>query len=199
MEGDYLLPLNRIDTALGLHFSRLNTSTVENQFTGLDIKSLTSSYGAELRQPVFQSANQELTLSIGFDWRENTTWLLGHPFSLSPGAVDGDMVVSVLNFSQEWSSRRQDHVLALRSTFNFGLPVLDATDNGVSGDPNGNFFFWLGQGQYIQRLFKTQNQFILRASGQWSDRSLLAVEQFSVGGASSVRGYLENQLVRDRA
>jgi hemolysin activation/secretion protein len=28
---------------------------------------------------------------------------------------------------------------------------------------------------------------------------LLALEQMSVGGADSVRGYLENQLVRDRA
>jgi hemolysin activation/secretion protein len=56
----------------------------------------------------------------------------------------------------------------------------------------------LGQGQYVQRLFNTQNQLVLRVAGQYTDQPLLALEQISVGGFESVRGYLENQLVRDR-
>jgi hemolysin activation/secretion protein len=140
-----------------------------------------------------------VALSLGFDWRKNRTWLLGQPFDLAPGAVNGEMVVSVLEFSQEWLNRGQSHVLALRSTFNFGLDAAGATDDGITRDPNGKFFSWLGQGQYIQRLFHTQNQLVLRVSGQWTDDPLLALQQFSVGGADTVRGYLENQLVRDRA
>ena len=31
-----------------------------------------------------------------------------------------------------------------------------------------------------------------------TDRPLLSLEQFSIGGANSVRGYRENQLVRDQ-
>jgi hemolysin activation/secretion protein len=89
-------------------------------------------------------------------------------------------------------------VLALRSSFNIGLDTLGATDDHIAGDPNGKFFSWLGQGQYIQRLLNTQNEFILRVSGQWTDDRLLALEQLSVGGPETVRGYLENQLVRDR-
>jgi hemolysin activation/secretion protein len=108
------------------------------------------------------------------------------------------MTVSVLGLSQEFIDRGQNHVLALRSTFNFGLDVLDSTDNGVAGDPTGKFFAWLGQAQYVQRLFNTQNQLILRVAGQWTDDKLLALEQISVGGHDTVRGYLENQLVRDR-
>ena len=89
-------------------------------------------------------------------------------------------------------------MLALRSTFNVGLDVLDASDNGVPGDPNWDFFVWQGQAQYIRRLFNTQNHLILRVAGQWTDDKLLALEQMSVGGHDTVRGYLENQLVRDR-
>src|SRR5262249_6077764 len=119
-------------------------------------------------------------------------------FNISPGAEDGEMVVSVLRFSQEWIGRGQNRVLALRSTFNFGLDVWDPTDNGIDGDPNAEFFYWLGQGQYVQRLFNTQNEFLFRFTGQWTAEPLLALEQISVGGFNTVRGYLENQLVRDR-
>jgi hemolysin activation/secretion protein len=198
LEGSYLLPFTRFDTTLGLHGSRLNTSIVEDTFLPLDITSLTDSYGVVLRQPVYQTANQEAALSVGFDYRKNETSLLGEPFNISRGAVEGEMAVSVLRLSQEWIQRGQNHVLALRSTFNLGLDVLDATDNGISGDPNAKYFSWLGQGQYVKRLFDTQNQLVLRVTGQWTAESLLALEQLSVGGLESVRGYLENQLVRDR-
>ena len=198
MEGSYLLPFTRFDTSLGLHGSRLNTSIVEDIFVPLDITSLTTSYGVDLRQPVYRTANQEAALSIGFDYRRNKTTLLGVPDNISPGAVKGEMVVSVLRLSQEWIQRGQNHVLALRSTFNLGLDVLDASDNGIPGDPNAKYFSWLGQGQYVQRLFNTQNQLVLRVTGQWTAEPLFALEQLSVGGLGSVRGYLENQLVRDR-
>jgi len=61
-----------------------------------------------------------------------------------------------------------------------------------------SFFSWLGQAQYVRRLFNTQNQLIFRLTGQWTDEPLLALEQISVGGAATVRGYRENTLVRDR-
>lgn len=198
MEGSYTLPVTRYDTTLGVHGSRINTSLVEEPFPPLDISSLTVSYGVVLRQPVFQTANQEAALSIGFDRRENDTELLGEPFNISPGAVDGEMVVSVLRLSQEWVQRTQNRVVALRSSFNIGLDVFDATDDRSAVNPDAKFFSWLGQAQYIQRLFKTPNQLVVRLSGQWSAEPLLALEQISVGGSETVRGYRENQLVRDR-
>jgi hemolysin activation/secretion protein len=101
-----------------------------------------------------------------------------------------------LRLSQEWTGRSQNQVLALRSTFNVGLDIFDATDH--ASEPNGQFFSWLGQAQYVRRLFNTQNQLIFRLTGQWTDEPLLALEQISIGGAETVRGYRENTLVRDR-
>ncbi len=198
MEGSYLLPLNRYDTTLGLHASRLNSSLVEATFLPLDIESLTISYGIVLRQPLYQTANREFAVSIGFDHRNNESTLLGERFNLSPGAVDGETTVSVLRFTQEWLDRGSSHVLSLRSTFSFGLDILDATDDGIRGHADGKFFSWLGQAQYVRRLFNTQNELVLRVSGQYTDEPLLALEQYSVGGLETVRGYLENQMVRDR-
>lgn len=210
LAGSYTLPLTRYDTTLGLHASRLNSSLIEETFEPLDIESLTTSYGVVLRQPVYQTAKQELAVSLGFDHRRNESFLLGEPFSLSPGAVDGETIVSVVRFSQEWLHRGPNHVLALRSTFNFGLDGLGATDgrdsagesigtgSGTSEYADGKIFSWLGQAQYVRRLFNTQNELVLRVTGQYTDEPLPSLEQFSVGGVETVRGYLENQLVRDR-
>ena len=198
LDGSYELPITRYDTTLGFHGSRLNTSLIEDPFVDLNVKSLTETIGFGLRQPLYQSPRDVVAVSVGFDHRQNQTWLLDEPFNISPGAVDGQMVVSVLRLAQEWVHRGPNKVLALRSTFNVGLPIWDATNNGIAGEPNGEFFSWLGQGQYVQRLFNTQNEVILRLSGQWTDEPLLALEQLSVGGFYTVRGYFENQLVRDR-
>jgi hemolysin activation/secretion protein len=198
LEGSYLLPFTSFDTTLGIHGSRLNTSLVEEPFNDLNVTSLSTELGVTLRQPFFQTANGELALGIGFDHRRNKTWLLDEPFTISPGAEDGEMAVSVFRASQEWLQRGQDHVLALRSTFKWGLDALEATDNGIPGDPDATFFSWLGQAQFVQRLLGTQNQLVLRLAGQWTGEPLLALEQMSVGGFETVRGYLENQLVRDR-
>src|SRR6185436_6819678 len=70
LEGSYLLPLNRYDTTLSVHGSRLNTSLVEEPFSDLDITSLTTGIGAVLRQPFLQTANREAALAVGFDYRE---------------------------------------------------------------------------------------------------------------------------------
>jgi hemolysin activation/secretion protein len=198
MEGSYVLPVTCYETTLGVHASRLNSSLVQPTFLPLDIESLTSSYGVVVRQPLYLTANREFALALGFDHRKNDSSWVFSPSPLSPGSVNGEMVVSVLRFSQEWLDRGQNHVLALRSTFNFGLDVWGATDDGIAGNPNGEFFSWLGQAQYVQRLFNTQNELVLRVTGQYTGEPLLSLEQFSVGGLDTVRGYLENQLVRDR-
>jgi hemolysin activation/secretion protein len=197
VSGAYALPFDRYNTTLGIRASRDNSSIIENPFYSLNIGSQSTSVGGFLRQPFFQTPNHEFALAVSFDRSQNFSTLLGQPFNVSPGSVNGWMTVSVLGVSQEFIDRGQNHVLALRSTFNFGLDVLGATDNGVPGDPNGNFFAWLGQAQYICRLFNTQNQLILRTSGQWTHDNLLALEQISIGGYDTVRGYFENQLVRD--
>jgi hemolysin activation/secretion protein len=200
VEGSYALPLNRYDTTIGAHASKLDTSIIEQPFAGGSLQkffgSETITYGVFLRQPFFQTANHEAAFTIAFDRGQNDTTLFGVPFSISPGAVNGRMIVSALRLSQEWLGRKQNQVLALRSTFNVGLDVLDATDHAYQ--PNGQFVSWVGQAQYVRRLFNTQNQLIFRLNGQWTDEPLLALEQISVGGWQTVRGYRENTLVRDR-
>jgi hemolysin activation/secretion protein len=195
IDGSYTFPITPWATTLQIHGSKSDTSVIEEPFTSLNIKSQLEQYGATLRQPLYETLNNEFAVSLTADKRRSETFLLGLPFSLSPGAMNGVTSVFVLRFAQEFVNRSQSHVLAVRSTFNFGLDQFDATVSGFK--PDATFFSWLGQGQYVQRLWSTDNLLVLRLNAQFSNDPLFSLEQFVVGGSDTVRGYRENQILRD--
>lgn len=194
--ASYTVPVTASDTTLHQFVSKNNFAVIEEPFNALDIMSESYRVGVTLRQPLYRTANRELALSLTFERRHSETFLLGQPFDVTPGSVNGVTDISALRFAQEWTDRSQDQVLALRSTFSVGVDALGVTDDGTERD--AKFWSWLGQAQYVRRLFGTPNQVILRADAQLTDQPLLSLEQFPIGGANTVRGYRENQLVRDR-
>jgi len=193
---DYSLPINRYDTTLSFHAGRSDSKVVEETFRQLDVKSLVDSYEIALLQPWHKTPNTEFNLGLKFDYRRSETSLLGKPFSFSPGVRDGKSTVSVLRFTQEWLERSRIQVFAARSSFNMGLHLLDATINH-DGSPDGRFFSWLGQMQWVRRLELLDSQLLFRGDVQLSRKELLPLEKFALGGATTIRGYRENQLIRD--
>jgi hemolysin activation/secretion protein len=101
--------------------------------------------------------------------------------------------VTVMRIGQEWILRSTEQVFAARSVFNIGIDALDATIN--QNAPDGRFFSWLGQLQWARHI--GSGQLIFRSDVQLTDDPLLPIEKFQIGGANSVRGYRENQIVRD--
>ncbi len=61
---------------------------------------------------------------------------------------------------------------------------------------NANFFYLRGDTNHTQSLWRKSALYI-RASGQWSPEPLISNEQFAVGGADGVRGYLESAQLGD--
>jgi hemolysin activation/secretion protein len=88
--------------------------------------------------------------------------------------------------------------MAARSRFSVGVDTLGATINDADL-PDGQFFAWLGQFQWGRRLTASDIQLLFRLDVQLTSEPLLPLEQIAVGGRFSVRGYRENQLVRDNA
>jgi hemolysin activation/secretion protein len=195
IEGTYTFPVTPWATTLQIHASKSDTSVLQPPFTSLNIDSKLEEYSATLRQPLYQTLNNEIAISITAEKRRNETFLLGQRFSLSPGAVNGVTQDFALRIAQEFVNRSQVHVLALRSTFNIGIDAFDATDSGLK--PNWDFFYWLGQGQYVRRLWNTDNLLVLRLNAQFSNNPLFNIEQFVLGGSDTVRGYIENAILRD--
>jgi hemolysin activation/secretion protein len=198
IDAHYSLPLNPQDTTIALEYRKNDYRVVEEPFEPLDIVSKTDIYGISVRHPVYRTQNQELSLVLMGEYIENRTFLLAAPFSFSPGPEEGKSCVTALRFSQEWMNRSQTRVLAARSRFSLGLDALGATSR-ESGIPDGQYFAWLGQFQWAEILNPSGIQMIARMDVQLTDDSLLPVEQMAVGGRYTVRGYRENQLVRDQA
>jgi len=202
----YSLPLNRYDTTLSFEIERSDSEIVESPFKQLDIESEADTYAITLNHSLqgFKKPNQSLDLTLKLEKRTSQTFLLGNPFSFSAGVKNGKSDISVIRFSQDWLNRSRQHVLAARSTFNLGIDALDSSIN-EDGSPDSKFFSWLGQFQYIRRLdflknkFLKQSKILFRTDFQWTNQGLLPLEKLSLGGASTVRGYRENFLTRDKA
>jgi hemolysin activation/secretion protein len=193
--ADYRFPVSPWRTTMEIGADKSNSSLIEAPFNQLDIKSKLVEYHLSIHQPVFDTPKRSLVLSLELDSRRSETFLFGQPFSLSTGANNGVEDVFVPRFIQEFVDRSQVHVLSLRSQFSYGLDGFRSTINANA--PDGHFFDWLGQAQYIRRLGDSDCLVIGRLSGQIADRPLLSLEQLELGGISSVRGYLENQVLSD--
>ncbi len=196
IEAFYEIPINTYDTTVDVHFRRGWGEVVEAPFDALDIDSDSYTIGSTLRHPLVRSLRNTFGVFLTGEYRRTETFLLGAPFSFSAGPDSGVSEVAVLRFGQDYLHRDPDQVFAARSTFSFGLDALGATQN-PGNIPDGEFFTWLGQVQWAHRLPFLKSQIIFRGDAQLSDSPLLGLEQFVVGGHASVRGYRENELVRD--
>jgi hemolysin activation/secretion protein len=194
----YSVPFTARDLTLSLRYQKNNFDLVREAFEDLDIETDTDIYSIALRYPIYRSLGQELALSLMGEHKKQETTLLDNPFSLEPGAVDGEVKVTALRFAQEWMYRTQKQVIAARSRFSLGIDALDATTR-ESGLPDGEFFSWLGQFQWARRFKPLDTQLIFRTLLQFSDDPLVSLEQATVGGRYTVRGYPENFFVRDNA
>jgi hemolysin activation/secretion protein len=198
LDFKYALPVTAYDTTLSFEYRKNTFTVIEAPFTNLRLDSDSDIYTVTLRQPVYRTLHSEFALELTGERLSQQTTVLGEDFSLSPGAHNGEAVVTALRAAQEWVTRTQDQVFAIRSRFSLGLDALGATIN-KDDVPDGRFFAWLGQFQWVQRLAWLDAELIGRAALQISDRPLLVLEQVAVGGRYSVRGYRENTLVRDDA
>lgn len=201
----YTLPVTPRDTLLRFRYEYSDAEVVEDPFEGLDITGRADTFAVEVAHPVYRTPARELSLALRGEVRHSETRILGEPFFLGeplssgPGVEDWESDVSVIRFTQDWLSRSRSRVFAVRSVFSVGLDAFGAT---IREDdlPDGRFFSWLGQVQWAGRIPALGgSQLIFRTDMQFCDRSVLPLEKFSVGGATSVRGYREDEFVRDNA
>ena len=194
---NYGIPISASDASLDFFTDLSRASVVEKPLNALDIESSSRTVGVRINYPVLRDARTQFTLTAGFDRRQSQSRLLGTGFAFSPGVPpDGESKVSVFRFVQDYVGRDSMQVSAIRSTISVGVGAFGATNLGP-GVPNGKFVGWLGQFQHARRLGNTDSQLVFRFDAQLTNKPLLPLEQFAVGGMRTVRGFRTNQLVRD--
>ncbi|MCC0175655.1 ShlB/FhaC/HecB family hemolysin secretion/activation protein [Waterburya agarophytonicola K14] len=186
LDFGYGVPINAKNGRISLAYGFNSNDIVEAPFTPLDIQTKSNYYELSLRQPILAKPSQEVALGLSFSRQHSETSLLDEPFPLSVGADEsGNTNISALRFFQEFTRRSDDSVVALRSQFSLGVDLFDATINDDA--PDGQFFAWRGQSQWARQL-DDDFVFLLKGDVQLA-KDLVPLEQFRLGGASSVRGY----------
>ena len=192
----YSLPLTRWDTTLDLGYNQSDYVILEEPFNTLDIESDTRMYSVALRQPIYRDLQHELSLTLKGEHRRSEVLVSGEPFSISPGSVNGQTRISALRLSPEYVYRSQERVIAARTTFTFGLDEL----NPILGDEfDPEYFTWMTQASWVESVSENDTLLVVKLFHQHTDDRVVSMEQFSLGGVNTIRGYRENQLIRDNA
>ena len=192
----YAAPINSSNTKVTIAGGVTETEIIEEPFDRADIQGDSFNVEVGLRQPLLRTPTQELAIGITVSRQESNTEALGRNIALSPGADEnGETRISALRLIQEYTSRDLQQVFAIRSQFSLGVDAFDATVN-EEPEPDSQFFAWRGQGQYVRRLGR-DTLLVFRSSLQLATVNLVPLEQFSVGGFQSVRGYRQDALLTD--
>jgi len=196
INGSYTLPLNARNGTLRLSVGHADSQVIEPPFDRAGISAPSHYYELTLRQPLHQTPTNELALSLTASRQESQTIVDGFgPVPLSTDADEqGRTRVSALRFGQEWTQRSSQHVLAVRSQISLGVDWFDANVSDLAAD--SRFWSWRTQGQWVRR-FAPETLLLIRADWQLASDALVAVEQFSIGGPQSVRGYRQDALLTD--
>lgn len=202
---DYSIPVLPNDATIGFNIQRNSDFVVEDPFSDLEIDSDSFAIGLSFRYPIIRTPRTEFSLFGSIEYRENQTRVLGDDFSFAPGADEGESRVTPLRFGQEFTYSAEKWAFSARSTFTLGTDWFIGGMERFRNDagepqptPDAQFFAWLGQVQYVQQVISTRDiRMVLRGAVQLSGDNLLSIEQFSLGGVNTVRGYRENRLVRD--
>ena len=195
VEVSYSIPVNSSNGRIELFYRHRDNKVVESPFERLDIDSNSNTYKLSFSQPIMQTPWQTLTLGLSAIKRDSQTSILGENYPLSEGADEnGETKLSILQLFQDYELRGKNQVLAFNSQLNVGLGILDATKN--SNEPDGRFFYWRGQGQWVRELGKN-TLLVMGADLQLSPSDLVPQERFGLGGYRSVRAYRQDTRLTD--
>jgi hemolysin activation/secretion protein len=204
-EFRYELPLGDFDTRLGLRYRSSRSEIVEDPTGELDAESRRATYALDLSQPLWRDRDGEWWLGASADHSRDELRVFDERFSFYPSLVEdrGESRVTALRIWNELRLRSETQALSARLGASFGIDALDATiypSSAPGSDvPDGRFSVWLAQLRWASRLdgLVEGAQWLARADLQLAHDALLPMERLPIGGSRSVRGYHENELLRD--
>ncbi|MGH0031138.1 MAG: ShlB/FhaC/HecB family hemolysin secretion/activation protein [Myxococcota bacterium] len=200
LEAAFEVPITPWDTRLGVRFRDTHTEIVERPFEDLDIEASSQTWAVSLAHPVHRGETDSLWVELIGERRESESRVFGSSFCFELTDPDCDEpTATIVRGAATWTRRTRSDVFALRSQLSVGVDALGATLESDRSVPDGRFVAWLAQAQWAHVLPESlrSTRAVLRGDLQLADETLLSIEKFAMGGQRSVRGYRENQLVRD--
>lgn len=154
--------------------------------------------------PIGWSAARDIAISLSVSQRVSRSYLLGQPFSFSPGSVNGRTTTTAARFAVDWlergrAERRGDlgWTIAARLEASAGLDGTATDIAGLVGPPT-DFHLLRASASLARQLGTPDTVISARVSGQWTGDILYTSEKMPIGGVASVRGYEEAADLVDR-
>ena len=182
-------------------FSYIHTSSNVLALGTLGVLGKGSIYGVHWVDPLSSSAEGSQSLNAGVDYKDVLTQVLPDATGSAGSSAAITAPVHYLNwslvYSQDW--RRPAYMFSIYGGLNFGIrSFINSPDQFENARFNGNsgYFYVRGAATASQAL-PWRFGLLERVSVQWSNDPLVNNEQFSIGGADTVRGYLEAEALGD--
>jgi hemolysin activation/secretion protein len=159
-----------------------------------------SIYGAHWIQPLQSSATTSQSFNAGADYKNVLTSVLPNaPGSTGAAAVNAQ--VKYVNWSAvyagSWWPNAQFYSLSVGVDFGIRGAV-NSVDEFANARYNANpDYFYVRLGFNGSEKLPVGFGLMQRLSAQWADSPLVNNEQYSLGGADTVRGYLEAEALGD--
>ncbi len=194
--GTYLLPIPKSENLLALYAVKSNTNVAAIGTTSVIGKG--TIFGLRLIRPLrgWQGFYHSLTLGIDYKRFEQTINLVDKPAFDQPISYT-PMLVQYGATTQDSLGQTQYGIsghFALRGILGNGANEFYNPDKNRYAD--ANYFYLRGEVSRLQTLPKGWSLFG-KLDGQWTRDVLISNEQYSAGGADSVRGYLESESFGD--
>ena len=152
--------------------------------------------GFRLSHALGAAKAQSLTLAVDYRHFRNTT-------AITEAGLASTTPVSYLNLSLayagNWSTAKREAAVSVSA--NYGPHGGANADNAIADQDfhaRENYFYLRADGTLVTALPQGLRLY-LRLAGQYSQKSLLVDEDYPVAGIDGVRGYLEAEVLGDRA
>ncbi|MEQ1529009.1 MAG: POTRA domain-containing protein, partial [Methylococcales bacterium] len=203
--GTYALPLFDSDTRLAFYAVSSSSEAQVASAGALSVIGIGKIYGARLVKPFKSLDNYFHSATLGVDYKD---------FKEDLNLIGADSIrtpISYLPFMAQYSGSVRNK--ASTTTFDVGVHFSvrglgndqKQFDCSVNGQLCGKRYGSKADYIYLTGDLKFQHDLPLgmeavsRIAGQASDTPMISNEQFSMGGADSVRGYFETQALADDA
>jgi hemolysin activation/secretion protein len=198
----YQAPLYSTNGVLGLFlgYSNVNSGLVNTVGGNFNIAGSGIIVGLRYTQLIPKRGDWEHRLSLGWDWRayQSDVTIVGGTTKLVP-----DVTVQPLSITWQSSLRKADSelsgYLSLVQNLPGGNDANDAAFQKIGSRPGANSLYQLWRyGFNLQRALGGDWTARANLTGQHTTQSLITGEMFGIGGADSVRGFLEREHANDK-
>ncbi len=193
--GTYALPLPNTDAKMAFYAVSSSSNAQVASVGALSVVGIGEIYGARLIKPMPGLDNYNHSFTVGVDYKD---------FKENLNLIGADTIktpISYLPFMMQYGASLSGKESF--TTFNLGL---NFSVRGLGNDQqefeNKRFnarsdYMFLTSGISFDYNLPWEMELASRVSGQVSSSPLISNEQFSLGGAQSIRGYFETQALAD--